>query len=397
LYVRIYLSFVVVAAVALVTAAVASTVGAGTRSFADAWGEAVTRLSALDPGAPDYLGEVQALGAELDADVSVFDPSGALLGVAGRPLPPGPAGPFRDRGGVAVRIPLASGGSFAFHRRDGRERLGWFLGVSLLALAVGSWPLARRITRRLERVEAAAARWGGGDLGARVVVEGGDEVASLARTFNAAADRVEDLVAAQRRVLASASHELRSPLARVRLALELVADAHPSDVLTGAIRDVEVLDDTVAELLTAGRLVAMDRLEDAEEVDLAALVRGEAVRVGARVSGVEAVTVRGNPRLLGALVRNLLENAVRHGAPPIEVELTTGGLVVSDAGAGVPDAEKDKIFEPFYRPAGHDEGRDGGVGLGLHLCAQIARVHGGGVRCLDRPGGGSRFEVTLRA
>jgi signal transduction histidine kinase len=71
--------------------------------------------------------------------------------------------------------------------------------------------------------------------------------------------------------------------------------------------------------------------------------------------------------------------------------------VVSDAGAGVPDAEKDKIFEPFYRPAGHDEGRDGGVGLGLHLCAQIARVHGGGVRCLDRPGGGSRFEVTLRA
>jgi two-component system, OmpR family, sensor kinase len=208
----------------------------------------------------------------------------------------------------------------------------------------------------------------------------------------------ERLFDAQRRTLASASHELRSPLARLRLALELLGDdPHRPDraeLVADAVRDVEELDATVLDLLQVGRLLAVDRPEDPQPVDLRALAEDEATRVGATVSGAARV-VLGDALLLRRLIRNLLENAARYGAPPLELRITDGGLEVLDRGPGVEAALQERIFEPFFRPAGHAEGRDGGVGLGLHLVREIARHHGGTVHVTPREGGGSRFVVEL--
>jgi signal transduction histidine kinase len=271
------------------------------------------------------------------------------------------------------------------------------LGVLGIAVGVGAYPVARRLTRRLERLRAGVEELGRGTLSSRVPVEGRDEVADLARSFNRAADRIEALVGAQRTLLASASHELRSPLARIRVALELMGADRP-ELREPVARDVAELDELIGELLLASRLHSVEELERAEEVDLLGLAAEEAARCGAEAGG-RPVTVRGDPRLLRRLLRNLLENGVRHGGPPVEVHVDAEGgrarVRVTDGGPGVPEAERERIFAPFYRPPG--AGADGGSGLGLALVRQIARRHGGEARCLPRDGGGTVFEVELPA
>jgi signal transduction histidine kinase len=278
------------------------------------------------------------------------------------------------------------------------------LGALLLlaaAIAIGAYPVVRRITGRLERLQARVDALGAGHLQARVQVEGCDEVAELARSFNRAAERIERLVNAQKTVLASASHELRSPLTRMRMAVELLPGTDRPELRARLSKDIEELDVLIGELLLASRLDALDDLGGTEEVDLLALLAEEASRTGADVSG-EAVSIRGDPRMLRRLIRNLLENARRHaGGATVEASvhpLGAGGvrLTVADRGPGVLEGERERIFEPFYRPSGAKES-DGGVGLGLSLVRQIARRHGGDVRYVPREGGGSLFEVDLRS
>jgi len=284
------------------------------------------------------------------------------------------------------------------HRRFARVGLLAVLALLAVAVAIGAYPVARRLTRRLERLRVGVEGLGAGDLKARVGVEGRDEVAALATSFNRAADRIEALVGAQRTLLASASHELRSPLARIRVALELMGAERP-DLRERVARDIGELDDLIGELLLASRLQAAEPLDRREEVDLLGLVAEEAARSGAEATGEPAV-VRGDARLLRRLVRNLLENAARHGAPPVEASVRSADgrvrLRVCDRGPGVPDDERERIFAPFYRPSSRPPG-DGGSGLGLALVRQIARGHGGEVRCLPREGGGTCFEVDLPA
>jgi signal transduction histidine kinase len=161
------------------------------------------------------------------------------------------------------------------------------------------------------------------------------------------------------------------------------------------------LDALIGELLLASRLDALEHLERTEDVDLLALLAEEGARTGAEVSG-ESVCIQGDTRMLRRLMRNLLENAQRYAAgSSIEasvVSLTPAGarLCVADRGPGVPEPERERIFEPFYRPTGLRERGDGGVGLGLALVRQIARHHGGDVRCVPRAGAGTCFEVDLR-
>jgi signal transduction histidine kinase len=282
--------------------------------------------------------------------------------------------------------------------------LHWALPLALLTLllAVATYPVARRITRRLERLRARVDELGRGDLAARVEVEGGDEVADLARSFNRAAERIAGLVAAQRRLLAGASHELRSPLARLRVAVELLAADDRPELRERISRDIAELDELIDELLLASRLDAGAAPPPREEVDLLGLLAEEAARAGAEVEG-EPVLIQGDPRMLRRLVRNLLDNARRHGGgSPVEasvlrLEHAGARLSVADRGPGVPEAERERIFEPFYRPPGTAESPDGGVGLGLALVRQIARHHGGEARCLPRQGGGTCFEVDLAA
>jgi signal transduction histidine kinase len=273
-----------------------------------------------------------------------------------------------------------------------------------LAVAAGTYPIVRGLTRRLERLQRSVERLGGGDLKARVAVEGHDEVARLAKSFNDAAGRIEQLVGAHRSLLANASHELRSPLARVRMGVELLQSGTRPEIAVEIAHDIAELDALIDEILLMSRLDVIASDAQAirarfEPVDLAAIVADEGARAGAQVQA-DAVSLPGDARLLRRVVRNLLENARRYGGDAVEVEIARRGPAVearvSDRGPGVPDAFRERIFEPFFRLPGHAE-REGGVGLGLALVRQIAERHGGSVRCEPRSGGGSCFTLALPA
>ncbi len=367
-------------------------------------------LGELLPGPERPTHELQAalerIAVWFPAHLSVRAPDQSLLAAVGEPtlLPAG----HRRSGWLHVR---GSGWKAAFRLPDGRwvvarsltGRRHWFpvLGLLAVAVAIGAYPIVRRITRRLERLQLHVDELGAGDLRARVDVEGNDEIAGLAKSFNHAADRIEQLVAAQRSMFAGASHELRSPLARMRVAIELLGGDERADVRARLEKDIADMDDLIEELLLASRLDARVGLESCEEVDLLGLLAEEGTRVNALVSG-EPVCIQGNARMLRRLIRNLLENARRYGggsavdASVVALEEGGGLLRVTDTGAGVPEEERERIFEPFYRLAGVDEPPNGGVGLGLHLVRQIARRHGGDARCTAPAARGTCFEITLR-
>ena len=364
------------------------------------------RLEADVREGPALIEQLRREAGRVGVRASLWSAAGERLASTGSPRSEGRRRPVlarerRDLPGIpGVTVELADGRWLRVRPAHRRGRPGPLLSLALLgsAIALGAYPVSRRIVRRLERLERGVEQLGEGDLSVRVPVEGSDEVASLARSFNRAAERIESAVAARTRMLASASHELRTPLARLRVALELLSREPREDLRSEAERDIAELDELIEDLLLASRLQS-DAPTRVETVAFHDLVQEEGARVGARVDA-PACALRGNRRDFQRLLRNLLENARRHGGGELEVGVAPleDGLEiwVADRGPGVPEAERERIFEPFYRPAGHSEARDGGVGLGLALVREIARHYGGDARCLAREGGGTRFEVTLR-
>lgn len=371
LYLRIYLAVLA----SLTVFAIAA--GVLWHALADPHGgEEVGALVArnLVPPAGTPPAEQQAalerLTRDMRGDLALFSRDGARLGSVGAPLPApersgwqrGPAGPhwatqLPDGRWLAARMP---------HQRRGPAFGLLAFALILVAIGVGAYPVVRRLTKRLERLQHGVEALGAGELSARVKVEGRDEVAQLAESFNRAAARIEELVAAHKTLLANASHELRTPLARIRMALELGKDRREIE------RDIAELDALIDEVLLASRLDAVSSLENVEDVDLLALAAEEAARYDVEAQG-EPATIRGDPRLLRRMIRNLLENARRHGAPPIELSVRNREIRVCDSGPGVPQADRERIFERFNSKHG--------TGLGLALVRQIARRHGGEARC----------------
>ena len=361
-------------------------------------------------------------GDGLEFDVTTKDGQTLVMLLPRPPRPPG-AGAIGAAGG-----PLQG---FGF---------GWMLALVGLAVALGSYPIIRRLTVRLEALQSGVERWGAGDLSTRVNADGKDEVAFLGQRFNQAAQRIETLMNSHKSLLANASHELRSPLARIRMSLELmtptlVATRASGDTLPlshgeganfprggpsensqllvntlGSIeeikRSITELDQLIDEILLASRLDARQAdAEPFESLDLTGLAAEECARANAELgmsATGQSLLVQGSPRLLRRLMRNLLENAKRYGQGDVTLELTQkqvglqsfAVIAVHDRGPGVPPNQRERIFEPFYRLPGASE-RDGGVGLGLALVKSISERHGGTVRCEARPGGGATFIVEL--
>lgn len=348
---------------------------------------------------PDRAEETQAASRAVLADgrvLWVLRPRGGH----GEDRPPD-AGPGREHHGLPADRSLWGG---LLHRASGwvdeASVLFVLLGGLFAAVTLGAYPVVRRLTRRLEALERGVEQFGAGDLGHRVDAAGQDEVAAVAVSFNRAAQRIEDLVRANRALLANASHELRSPLARLKMALAMMegASAEQREALRHEIDcDIRELDGLVEEVLLASRLDAQGDLR-VESVDLLGLLAEEAARVGAAADG-EPVLVHAEERLLRRALRNLLENARRYGGDEVEAQVRVIGadeveVQVCDRGPGVPEAFREQVFEPFFRLPGHAE-RAGGVGLGLSLVRQIAQRHGGSVRCIAREGGGSCFAIRL--
>ena len=236
-------------------------------------------------------------------------------------------------------------------------------------------------------------------------MQGRDEVAYLGERFNAAADRVEALVQSHKSLLANASHELRSPLARIRMALELMQSAPSAALKLELARNISELDALIEEILLASRLDAAQHsnaitVGQTETVDVIALAAQECARLNVPLEcQAQALQMQGVPRLLRRLLRNLLDNAQRYGGNEVQMSLRSMGtsgieIEVCDRGPGVPEAEQQRIFEPFYRSNRASE-RDGGVGLGLALVRSIAQSHGGNAHCQSRVGGGACFVVRF--
>jgi len=382
LYVRIWLA--VVASVAVLTFAVA-----GAWRFTNEPPQLPLREIQVHNKAGEIIGTAQSKpgrkrGDGLEFDVITNDGQNLYVLLPRPPRPPGSS---------LSRPPFG----FDF---------GWMLGLVGLAVALGSYPIIRRLTLRLEALQSGVERWGSGDLSTRLNADGNDEVAFLAQRFNQAAQRIETLLLSHKSLLANASHELRSPLARIRMGLELMHVDAASPQRIEISRSINELNQLIDEILLASRLDAQQAdAEPFEALDLTGLAAEECARANAELgwsASGQSLVMQGSPRLLRRLMRNLLENAKRYGQGEVSLNLTQqqvgeqafAVIAVHDRGPGVPPSQRERIFEPFYRLPGTSE-REGSVGLGLALVKSISERHGGKARCEARPGGGATFIVDL--
>lgn len=309
LYLQIYLTFIGVVLLCVVVAGVVgNTLGSRRERIPELVSVSANMLDTTLRDASDAGRQQEAdrWADRLDIDLGIWRVDGGLVVRTAdhvtEPAAEAEPGWFRDSREHGMRLRLDDGSWFVGIPRhhDLGARIAKFvfaLALLMLVMALGCYPIARRITRRLETLQVGVDQWGQGNLDTRVAVQGRDEV------------------------------------------------------------------------------------------------------VGARVTA-EPVSIEGNPRMLRRLLRNLFENARRHGrGAAIEARLTSDDhralIIVADSGPGIPESERERVFEPFYRTAGHHEGEDGGVGLGLSLVRQIAEHHGGSVQYQANTGGGGRFEVEL--
>ncbi len=365
---------------------------------------------------------VRHVSEELDLDITVRDIDGHALVVAGTEFPPLPPSDIAElrRGEVVsehaprffIAAPIVVEGQvrgvieaspvYRAFRMPSLWRPLVLIGVIMLIAGVASGPLARRISLPVERLTAVVRRFGEGDLSARVTPPRGrwqkwehrhrpsDELEQLTRAFNEMAERIETLVRGQKELLANVSHELRSPLARMRVALELLPrDASNTARLDDVEADLVELDRLIEDVLTAARLEASGLPAHLGAVDIGELFAQLVARAehdpatagkAVRAADGEGIVITADGALLKRALWNLVENAAKYGAPPIELGAARdGGMVllsVKDAGPGIPPAERERVFEPFYRG---DKARTpgSGFGLGLTLARRVAEAHGG--------------------
>ena len=287
------------------------------------------------------------------------------------------------------------------------------ISIAILAAAIMSVLLARYLSSPIMRLQKASRALAAGALETRVgrpFDRRSDEVGTLARDFDAMAERIQALVTAKETLLRDVSHELRSPLARIRMALALAQrraglEAQPD--LDRIEREAEKLDAMIGQIMTLTRLrTATAPRRDSVRLDQ---LVGEVVddaRFEHPTSRVELMTsgpieVRGDADGLKSAIENVVRNALIYGDPaqPVEVEATSGAdgalVRVLDRGPGVPDSELSRIFEPFYRTDKSRDHQKGGQGIGLAITTRVTELHGGSVTARNRNGGGLEIDLKL--
>jgi two-component system sensor histidine kinase CpxA len=288
----------------------------------------------------------------------------------------------------------------------------------LLALVVGAlslW-LARYLSAPVGALRRATLRLRDGDLSARVgepVNRRRDEIGQLAHDFDAMAGRLENLVGSQRRLLRDVSHELRSPLARLTVALQLARDregARAVEALDRIERETGRLDDLIGQILLLERLEARAPDTEAVEFDLSALLNevvddasfeASATKHGVELEAESPCPIRGYPVLIRSALDNVLRNAVRHTAEETAVKVSIdcgeadAEITISDRGPGVPEEHLETLFEPFSRVTDARERSTGGAGLGLTIARRAIEIHGGSVTARNHPDGGLEVSIHL--
>jgi len=292
--------------------------------------------------------------------------------------------------------------------------------IALVVSALISWWLAQHLSAPIRRIQEGARTLASENLepenaGLRVSagLEGRkDELAVLARDFDAMADRLRANRSAITQLLRDISHELRSPLARMRVAVGL-ARQPPADIsrqLDRLEREIERLDALISQVLKLARLTGTDAPFAREPFDLDEVIEevvrdanfeGAVKNCRVRLQGSANARISGNRDLLRSAIENVLRNAVRYSPPDGAVDVSSSGgdsgvvVVVADRGPGVPDADLSRIFEPFYRVAESRDRDTGGEGIGLAITAQVMKAHGGSASASNRQGGGLEVRLSL--
>jgi len=385
----------------------------------------------------DHLGKSEGVHAWL------FDKNGAELterpeaagarDLAVFALKPGSAdtAPFRDRGMAAVKIGGPGGESYAMVAEiphppppPGSEQPSYMIGIRLLVVLTVSglicYMLARYLTAPILGLGAAVRRLASGDLAVRVGPAQGnrnDEISRLAHDFDGMAERIESLLTSQRVLLRDISHELRSPLARLNVALELCRkDSNPEIAknLDRIDREASKLNEMIEQLLTLNRVESGISGLEQTRIDLARLIQEvsddadfEARSLNRRVEILsrDECCIDGNEDLLRRAIENVARNAVRYTKEGSAVDISLrrirgngnprGLITIRDHGRGVPEESIPHLFKPFYRA---DHGRDresGGAGLGLAITEAAVRLHDGTVQAMNAGDGGLIVEITL--
>lgn len=385
-------------------------------------------------GDPEELRSLLDLAhQELGATVTVFDPNGAIaatnapgeipacmqLSITRPPdarHPPCHERPIRFPDGREGRVEQVS--PFRPPPPISGTRV---IGLVLVVVGVSSWLLARTLTRPLRRLSTAARAFGSGDLKARAALPNRDELGEVSRAFDEMAERVTELLRAERELLANVSHELRTPLSRIRMALALVAEAEGDvamarEMLVEIGGDLDELERLISDVLTAARLDFEEAGSPSgipplrrERVDVRDLLTHAASRFRAahpqrtlRVDMPQDLpSVDADPVLLRRVFDNLLENAHKYtdrASEPVEL-VARGGEVITveviDKGIGIAASDLSRVFRPFFRVDRSRTRATGGLGLGLPLAKRIVDAHGGAIELVSTPNEGSRARVRL--
>jgi signal transduction histidine kinase len=296
------------------------------------------------------------------------------------------------------------------------------LGILIAVLSSGlvCYILARYLTSPVVQLRAATQKLASGDLSARAGSPPSgrhDEMAELVRDFDRMAGRLENLVNAQSRLLTDISHELRSPLARLNVALELARQRSGADArsaLDRIDRETNRLNELIQRLLTVARIESGDETIEKRPVDLNTIIHeitkdagfeAQSRRCQVETTVVDDCVVMGSPSLLHSAIENVVRNAIRYTqeGTSVQVRLEEGRsplgaeavVRVTDSGPGVPEDALEKLFRPFYRIDDARGRQTGGVGLGLAITERAVRLHGGTVKAANRPQGGLMVEIRL--
>ncbi len=368
---------------------------------------------------------------------TLLDPQGR--DIVGRGVPPGAEkvlAEARATGQTQFHTGLIWTGAAVDDRPDGKYILvakviihyRFFLGGALgfvtlqwlvpaLAGALLCLLLARHIARPIRTLQSVAGKIAEGDFSVRASPAIGprrDELADLARDFDRMTDRIQELLQKQQELLGDISHELRSPLTRLNVSLELVRRGK-ADAVERMQADLDRLNLLIGQILTLTRLQTRKDCRTQAPVNLRSLLEGvaEDARFEVAEEGKSVVISRaddcwleGDPALLRSCVENVVRNAVHYTKPHTKVALSlevsvngsdSARIIVADSGEGVPPDALNRIFEPFYRVTEAREHQTGGTGLGLSIAQRIAIVHGGNIRAKNRESGGLEMEIWLPA
>jgi len=376
--------------------------------------------AALVTAQPDKrLGLLRELSQREDIQVYLGEPDEKIAPLPDRPIPRLVAAELHQRLGPETRLSFSRNGvrgvwvdfkidadeywvMMPLTRLQRNDPLRWIgLGVVVLLLALaGAYLIVARINRPLRELTRAAGQMGQGKIPPPVEESGPSEIRTLSHAFNQMAADLKRLDDERALLLAGVSHDLRTPLSRIRLGLEMLGDEGDAALKAGMVQDIEDIDAAIGQFLDFARLAETEAA--VADGDLNAIVGNVAERyaragkpVSTQLAPLPPLPLR--PRAMQRLLVNLVENALRHGSAEAQIVTGESGgcafVEVLDRGPGIPAEEAERMLQPFTRL---DAARGGaGTGLGLAIVDRIARLHGGTVKLMPREGGGLRARVEL--